>query len=127
MRELPARSPDNFDLRIFATSLVIQHDTGGNLVEVLDSIAHTIRERFKFQGKLRAITTETRLSGYVLGALFPSVDGSLLPGGSKGLGTYLIVTAAFVAVHWRFFAHRDAAMPVAAEAAAPGPTRQAER
>lgn len=63
----------------------------------------------------------------VLGALFPSVDGSLLPGGSKGLGTYLIVTAAFVAVHWRFFAHRDAAMPVAAEAAAPGPTRQAER
>lgn len=69
VRELPARAPDNFDLRIFATSLVIQHDTGGNLVEVLDNIAHTIRERFKFQGKLRAVTTETRLSGYVLAAL----------------------------------------------------------
>ena len=40
---------------------------------------------------------------------------------------YEFVMAAFVAVHWRFFAHRDAAMPVAAEAAAPGPTRQAER
>ena len=45
-----------------------------NLVEVLDNIAHTVRERFKFQGKLRAITTETRLSGYVLGAL-PFVCG----------------------------------------------------
>ena len=74
VRALPDRVPDNFDLRIFATSLVIQHDTGGNLVEVLDNIAHTVRERFKFQGKLRAITTETRLSGYVLGAL-PFVCG----------------------------------------------------
>lgn len=69
VRELPARAPGNFDLRIFATSLVIQHETGGNLVEILENIAHTIRERFKFQGKLRAVTTEVRLSGYVLGAL----------------------------------------------------------
>jgi tight adherence protein B len=69
VRELPARAPTNFDLRIFATSLIIQHDTGGNLVEILDNIASTVRERIKFHGKLRAITTETRLSGYVLGAL----------------------------------------------------------
>lgn len=69
VRNLSTRMPDNLDLRIFATSLIIQHETGGNLVEILETIAATIRERFKFFGKLRALTTEVRLSGYVLGAL----------------------------------------------------------
>lgn len=74
VRNVSMRVPDNVDLRIFATSLIIQHETGGNLVEILETIAHTIRERFKFFGKLRALTTEVRLSGYVLGAL-PFVCG----------------------------------------------------
>jgi tight adherence protein B len=69
VRHMTERVPDNLDLRIFATSLIIQHDTGGNLVEILEKIAHTVRERFKFNGKLRALTTEVRVSGYVLGAL----------------------------------------------------------
>lgn len=74
VRNLSTRVPDNVDLRIFATSLIIQHETGGNLVEILETIAGTIRERFKFFGKLRALTTEVRLSGYVLGVL-PFVCG----------------------------------------------------
>lgn len=74
VRNVSLRVPDNVDLRIFATSLIIQHETGGNLVEILETISHTIRERFKFFGKLRALTTEVRLSGYVLGAL-PFVCG----------------------------------------------------
>lgn len=69
VRHMTERVPGNLDLRIFATSLIIQHDTGGNLVEILEKIAHTVRERFKFNGKLRALTTEVRVSGYVLGAL----------------------------------------------------------
>lgn len=69
VRSMTTRVPDNLDLRIFATSLIIQHETGGNLVEILETIAHTVRERFKFFGKLRALTTEVRMSGYVLGAL----------------------------------------------------------
>lgn len=69
VRHMTERVPGNLDLRIFATSLIIQHETGGNLVEILDKIAHTVRERFKFAGKLRALTTEVRVSGYVLGAL----------------------------------------------------------
>jgi tight adherence protein B len=68
-RNMTLRVPENLDLRIFATSLIIQHETGGNLVEILESIAHTVRERFKFFGKLHALTTEVRMSGYVLGAL----------------------------------------------------------
>lgn len=69
VRNMTMRVPSNLDLRIFATSLIIQHETGGNLVEILETIAHTVRERFKFFGKLRALTTEVRMSGYVLGAL----------------------------------------------------------
>jgi tight adherence protein B len=49
--------------------VVIQKETGGNLVEVLESIAATMRERFKFYSKLRALTAEGRLSGIILGAL----------------------------------------------------------
>ena len=60
----------------------------------------------------------------LLAVLLPSVDGSLLPGGSKGLGLYLLLAALFVALRWRFFAGRSAAphlierAPLAATAAA---------
>jgi tight adherence protein B len=63
------RVPSNLDLKLFAVSVVIQKETGGNLVEVLTSIADTMRERFKFYSKLRALTAEGRISGWVLGVL----------------------------------------------------------
>lgn len=63
------RVPGNLDLKIFAVSIVIQAETGGNLVDILEQISHTIRERYKFYGKLRALTAEGRISGYILGAL----------------------------------------------------------
>jgi tight adherence protein B len=66
---MTARVPGNLDLRIFAVSMLIQRDTGGNLIEILEKIADTIRERFKFYGKLRALTAEGRISGYILGSL----------------------------------------------------------
>lgn len=69
VRHMTERVPDNLDLKIFAVSVVIQHETGGNLVEILEQIAHTVRERFKFYGKLRALTAEGKISGYILGAL----------------------------------------------------------
>ncbi|MFT3926089.1 MAG: type II secretion system F family protein [Myxococcales bacterium] len=65
------RVPGNLDLKIFAVSVTLQHETGGNLVEILQQISHTIRERFKFQGKLAALTAEARMSGIFLGALPP--------------------------------------------------------
>ena len=71
------RVPGNADLRIFAVSVLVQHETGGNLVEVLEKIAETIRERYRFYGKLRALTAEGRLGGLILGGL-PFVVAALL-------------------------------------------------
>jgi tight adherence protein B len=69
VRNMAARVPSNMDLKIFAVSVIIQHDTGGNLVEILEQISGTIRERFKFYGKLRALTVEAKMSGIVLSIL----------------------------------------------------------
>ncbi|HSB20848.1 MAG TPA: type II secretion system F family protein [Anaeromyxobacteraceae bacterium] len=69
VRRMAERAPLNGDVRIFAISAVIQRETGGNLAEMLDSIARTIRERYRFHAKLRALTAEGRASALVLGAL----------------------------------------------------------
>jgi tight adherence protein B len=63
------RVPANLDLKLFAVSVMIQKETGGNLVEVLESIADTMRERFKFYSKLRALTAEGRISAVILAIL----------------------------------------------------------
>jgi tight adherence protein B len=62
----------NLDLRFFATSVVLQRQTGGDLAEILDKIAHLIRERFQIFGQIQALTGEGRLSGVVLLALPPA-------------------------------------------------------
>jgi tight adherence protein B len=62
--EMAARAPDNGDLKIFAVSAVIQKETGGNLAEILGGIASTIRDRYRFFGKLRALTAEARSSAW---------------------------------------------------------------
>ena len=54
------RAPDNQDLKIFALSVIVQKETGGNLVEIIEKIADTVRQRYKFQGKLRGLTAEGR-------------------------------------------------------------------
>jgi len=72
--QMANRAPNNGDLKIFAVSVVIQKETGGNLVEVIEKIAETIRARYRFYGKLRALTAEGRMSGLVLAAL-PAVTG----------------------------------------------------
>lgn len=66
---MAGRSPGNGDLKIFAVSAVIQRETGGNLAEILEKIGITIRERYRFYGKLRALTGEGRASAVVLGVL----------------------------------------------------------
>jgi tight adherence protein B len=57
------------DLRLFATAVLIQIETGGNLAEVLEKLADVIRARFKLAGQIQAITAEGRLSGAILGLL----------------------------------------------------------
>ena len=57
------------DLELMATAITIQHQVGGNLAEILDSIAFTIRERVRIKGEIRTLTAQQRLSGYVVGFL----------------------------------------------------------
>jgi tight adherence protein B len=57
------------DLELMATAITIQHQVGGNLAEILDSIAFTIRERVRIKGEIRTLTAQQRMSGYVVGFL----------------------------------------------------------
>jgi len=57
------------DLELMATAITIQHQVGGNLAEILDSIAFTIRERVRIKGEIRTLTAQQRLSGYVVAGL----------------------------------------------------------
>ncbi len=61
----------NLDLRFFATAVILQRTTGGDLAEILDKIGRLIRERFQIWGQVQALTGEGRLSGIVLLALPP--------------------------------------------------------
>jgi tight adherence protein B len=99
VENMTKRVPNNLDLKIFAVSVVLQHETGGNLVEILEQIAHTIRERYKFYGKLAALTAEGRISGLILG-LLPFVTTALIAVGNPDyiavlfkdpLGPYFII------------------------------------
>jgi tight adherence protein B len=54
------------EVKYFATSLIIQRETGGNLAELLDSVATVIRKRFRFREKVRTLSAEGRFSGYFL-------------------------------------------------------------
>ena len=65
------------DLELMATAINIQHTVGGNLAEILDSIAFTIRERIRIKGEIRTLTAQQRLSGYVVGFLPIALAGFL--------------------------------------------------
>jgi tight adherence protein B len=54
------------DLRIFATAVMIQKESGGNLAEVLDKTAHVIRERFRLKRQVGVHTAQGRMTGWVL-------------------------------------------------------------
>jgi tight adherence protein B len=57
------------DLELMITAINIQHQVGGNLAEILDSIAFTIRERVRIKGEIRTLTAQQRASGYVVAGL----------------------------------------------------------
>jgi len=54
------------DLRIFATAVMIQKESGGNLAEVLDKTSHVIRERFRLKRQVGVHTAQGRMTGWVL-------------------------------------------------------------
>lgn len=68
---------DLVDVRIMVTAILVQREVGGNLAEILDNIAHTIRARFVIRRQLRAYTAQGRLSGYIL-VVLPIAVGSVI-------------------------------------------------
>lgn len=74
--ELSERIP-LLDVRFFVTAVTIQRETGGNLAEILDNLAHVVRERFKVLRQVRVHTAHGRFTGYVLLGL-PAVLGIAL-------------------------------------------------
>ena len=68
---------DCVDLRFFVTSVLVQRETGGNLAEIIDSLAGLIRKRFELQLRVKALSAEGRISGIVLFGL-PLVLGLIL-------------------------------------------------
>lgn len=69
LQELPRRIA-SYDLTLLVTAVTVQRTVGGNLAEVLENIAETVRERRRIRAEVRAITTGPRVSSYILG-LFP--------------------------------------------------------
>jgi tight adherence protein B len=65
------------DLRFFVTSVLVQRETGGNLAEIIDSLAGLIRKRFELQLKVAALSAEGRFSALILFAL-PLVVGAAI-------------------------------------------------
>jgi tight adherence protein B len=66
MNNMLRRVPSD-DLDMMITAINVQREVGGNLAEVLDSIAFTIRERVRIKGELQAMTGQSRMSGYMVG------------------------------------------------------------
>jgi tight adherence protein B len=60
---------DSKELHLFVIAVLLQKDTGGNLVEILEGTAFVIRDRLRILGDVRALTAQARLSGVILSVL----------------------------------------------------------
>ena len=72
-----AKRINSEDLDLVLTAVLIQRQVGGNLSEVLDNIARTIRERVRIRGEIKTLTAQGRLSGFVVG-LLPVIMGCII-------------------------------------------------
>jgi tight adherence protein B len=94
------------DLRMCVTAVLIQRETGGNLAEILEKVAHTIRERFRIMGDLKTLTTSSRMSAWLLCGLpiFVTIVITFMNPEYMSIlwkdrrGHYLIATALFLQV-----------------------------
>ncbi len=66
MINLVERMPRD-DMRFLATAILLQKESGGNLVQILDKTSHVVRERARLRGQLRIYTAQGRITGWILG------------------------------------------------------------
>jgi tight adherence protein B len=72
LRDL-ARRTGLLEVKIFVLGVLVQQQTGGNLVELLDNLSKVVRERSLMKGKINALTAEGRLQAWILLALPPAL------------------------------------------------------
>jgi tight adherence protein B len=66
------------DAQFFATAVLTQRESGGNLSEVLDNLSGVIRERFRVKRQVRVLSAHGRLTGWILGLLPPALACAFL-------------------------------------------------
>jgi len=85
LERLAARYPSD-DLKLIVAAINVQHQIGGSLAKILDSISETIRERIRIEGDIKALTAPQRVSAYVLCGLPVFVTLGLLLIGPDYIG-----------------------------------------
>ncbi|HMO67858.1 MAG TPA: type II secretion system F family protein [Novosphingobium sp.] len=85
------------EFSFFCITLAIQRETGGNLAETLNNLADVLRKRAQMKLKIRAMSSESKASAYIVGALPFLVFGMIMWLNPKYMGTFftderLIVT-----------------------------------
>lgn len=69
LEDLVNRFPEVFELRLFVSSMLLQRETGGNMIETVGRLSKLIRTRHAFDAKVKAMTSEARTSGLVLAGM----------------------------------------------------------
>ena len=64
-----SKRTEDEDIDIFVTAILIQRQVGGNLSEILDVLANTIRDRIKLRGDIKTITAQSKMSAIVVGSI----------------------------------------------------------
>jgi tight adherence protein B len=85
LERLASRFPSD-DLKLVVAAINVQHQIGGSLAKILDSISDTVRERIRIEGDIKALTAPQRVSAYVLCGLPIFVTVGLLLIGPDYIG-----------------------------------------
>jgi tight adherence protein B len=96
-----ARRVDCGEIKYFVVGVILQRETGGNLAELMETLAGLIRERFKFDGKVKTLTAEGRISAVILillpigifGYLWLTNPNFLAPLITEQVGKFMILGA----------------------------------
>jgi tight adherence protein B len=76
LKKLGQRIP-SMDVSFFVSAVLLQKRTGGNLSELLDKLAHIIRERFKLRARIRSISAQGVMSGRIIAAIPACIGGMM--------------------------------------------------
>jgi len=89
LRNLTVRVPLP-DVNFFVSALQVQHESGGNLAEILDNLSFVIRERFKILRQVKVFTAQGRMTLYLLTGLGPATAALMLLVNPEYIGRFFM-------------------------------------